>query len=209
MSNMITPGQEPRQNGAASPSDHAGEGGAPSAVSIACRETAKPPRDGGDAKILDISSPVVRALLQIAPLRWWRSMPADAFGAAEYFAIRSALDEVALLIAGAEVEPALEGDADAAIALVSSLTPIRRPGGIKSDIAMTAVLRLALEGEPRCALVLAHIIDRAEPDPRQADLLCGSWFEFRCGHAALCGGFTQGERAVLNALRAVEAAGGL
>jgi len=36
-------------------------------------------------------------------------------------------------------------------------------------------LSLALKGEPRCALVLAHVIDRAEPDPRRADQLSGSW----------------------------------
>ncbi len=93
---------------------------------------------------------------------------------------------------------------DAAIALVLSLMPIMRLGGIKTDIAMTAVLRLALEGEPRCALVLAHVFDRAEPDPHRADLLCGSWFEFRCGQAALRAGFAPAESAVLNALRAFD-----
>lgn len=204
MSIMVRPGPEPRQGGAASPSDHAGEGGAPVGISIACCGTLKPPREGGDAKLLETSSPVVRALLQIAPLRWWRSMPADTCRAAEYLAIRCALDEVATLIEGAEVEPALRGDVDAAIALVLTLMPIRRLGGIRTDIAMTAVLRLALEGESRCALVLAYVIDRAEPDPHGADLLCASWFEFRCGHAALRGGFAEGERAVLNALRAFD-----
>ncbi len=107
MSNsMMTPGQEPRQNGAASLSDQVGDGDALIGISVGCSETAKPPRDGNDARILDATS-VVRALREIAPLRWWRSMPAGAFRAAEYLAIRSALDEVATLIEGAEVEPAL------------------------------------------------------------------------------------------------------
>lgn len=201
---MMTPGQEPRQNSAASLSDHAGDGGTLVGISVARSGTAKLPPDGNAPKILDATSPVVRALVQIAPLRWWRSMPADAFRATEYLAIRSALEQVATLIEGAEVEPALQGNVDAAIALVLSLMPIRRLGGIKTDIAMTAVLRLALEGEPRCALVLAHVIDRAEPDPHRADLMCASWFEFRCGQAVLHGGFVPAERAVLNALCAFD-----
>ncbi len=205
MSNSTTrPGQDPRQHGAASRSDQAGDGGAPIRVSVASSETATPPCGGNHAKVLEATSPLVRALREIAPLRWWRSMPADAFRAAEYLAIRSALEQVAMLIEGAEVEPALQGDVDAAIALVLSLMPIRRLGGITTDIAMTAVLRLALEGEPRCALVLAYIIDRAEPDPHRADLLCASWFEFHCVRAALRGGFAPAERAVLNALREVD-----
>ncbi len=203
-SSTTMPGQEPRQNGAASRSDRAGDGGAPIGVSVASSGTATPPRDGNDAKIVRSASPLVRALREIAPLRWWRSMPADAFRAAEYLAIRSALEQVATLIEGPEVEPALQGDVDAAIALVLSLMPIRRLGSITTDIAMTAVLRLALEGEPRCALVLAYIIDRAEPDPHLADLLCASWFEFHCVRAALRGGFAPAERAVLNALREVD-----
>lgn len=156
-------------------------------------------RDGG-GEMPDASSPVVRALRKISPLRWWRSVPADAFQATEYLAVRSALAEVATLIEGAEVEPALQGDANAAIALVLSLMPITRLGGIKTDIAMTAVLALALEGEPRCALVLAHVLDRAEPDPRRADQLCGSWFEFHLSHSASRGGFAPPGTAVLEAL---------
>ncbi|WP_439361116.1 hypothetical protein [Bradyrhizobium sp. DASA03007] len=132
-------------------------------------------------------------------------MPADAFRAAEYLAVRSALEEVARLIEGAEVEPALQGDAEAAIALVRSLMPIRKLGGIKVDIAMTALLALALAGEPRCALVLAHVIDRAEHDAQKADQLCASWFAFRFGRSTRCGGFTPAETALLKTLRAFDA----
>ncbi len=80
---MMTPGQEPRQNGAASLSDPAGNGGVPIGISVACSQTVKPPREGGDAEILDTTSPVVRTLLEIAPPRWRRSIPADAFRATE------------------------------------------------------------------------------------------------------------------------------
>jgi hypothetical protein len=206
MSNSTTmPGHQPRQDGEAGLPGHHGEGGAPIGNTEASGGTAKRPRDGRDGRILDPSSPVVRALREISPLGWWRSAPADAFRAAEYLEVRSALEEVATLIEGAEVEPALQGDANAAIALVLSLMPITQLGGIKTDIAMTAVLSIALEGEPRCALVLAHVIDRAELDPRRADQLCGSWFEFYLGRSASRGGFAPAERAVLKALRAFDA----
>lgn len=183
MSNSTTmPGHQPRQDGEPSLAGHHGEGGASVGNTDASGGTAQRPRAGRDGRMLDVSSPIVRALRQIAPLRWWRSMPAEAFRAMEHLMVRAALEEVATLIEGAEVEPALRGDANAAIALVLSLMPIRRLGGIKTDIAMTAVLSLALEGEPRCAL--AHVIDRTEPDPRRADQLCGSWFEFYFGRSA-------------------------
>ncbi|OKO86821.1 hypothetical protein AC630_01885 [Bradyrhizobium sp. AS23.2] len=197
------PGHEPRQE-AGLPGHH-GAGGASIGKTEASGRISKRPRDGHDDRILDASSPVVRALLKISPLRWWRSAPADAFRAAEYLEVRSALEDVATLIEGAEVEPALQGDADAAIALVLSLMPITRVGGIKTDIAMTAVLSLALGGELRCALVLAHVLDRAEPDPRRADQLCGSWFEFHQNHSVSRGGFAPAENAVLEALRAFDA----
>ncbi|TFV48045.1 hypothetical protein [Bradyrhizobium niftali] len=174
-------------------------------ASIGTLETSGEPaaysREGGT---LEASSPVVRALFQISPLGWWRSVPADAFRATEYLEVRSAIEEVAQLVEGTEVERALQGDADAAIALVMSLMPITQLRGIKTDIAMTAVLSIALEGEPRCALTLAHILDRAEGNPRRADRLCDSWFEFYLSRSALRGGLCPAERAVLKALRAFD-----
>ncbi|OKO79825.1 hypothetical protein [Bradyrhizobium sp. AS23.2] len=199
------PGRGPRQDGEASLAGHHGEGGTSIGTTEASGGISERPRDGHDDGILDTSSPAVRALLKISPLRWWRSAPAGAFRATEYLEVRSALAEVATLINAAEVEPALQGDADAAIALVLSLMPITRRGGIKTDIAMTAVLSLALRGELRCALVLAHVLDRAEPDPRRADQLCGSWFEFHLNHSASRGGVAPAETAVLEAPSAFDA----
>lgn len=158
-----------------------------------------------DGQILDASSPVVRALLQISALAWWRSVPAEAFRAAEYLEVCSGLQEVAGMVEGAEFERALQGDANAAIALALSLGPIKRLGGIKTDIAMTAVLSIALEGEPRCAPLLAHVIDRPEPDPRRADQLCGSWLEFHFGCSPWRGGLAAEQAMLLKALRDFDA----
>ncbi|WP_024343016.1 hypothetical protein [Bradyrhizobium japonicum] len=206
MSNSTAmPGHEPRQDGEARLRGRLGEGGAPIESTAPAGGAATHPGADHDGRMLDVSSPIVRALVEISPLRWWRSMPADAFRAAEYLAVRSTLEEVTRLIEGAEVEPALQGDAEAAIALARSLMPITRLGGIKTDIAMTALLSLALEGEPRCALVLAHVIDRAEHDAQKADQLCGSWLAFRFGRSARCGGFSPAETALLKTLRAFDA----
>lgn len=82
-----------------------------------------------------------------------------------------------MLIEGAQLKPALQGDANVATVLVLSLMPLVQLGGTKTDIAMTAVLSIALVGEPRCAPVL-----RAEYDPRGADQLCGFRFESTSAH---------------------------
>ncbi|WP_407117268.1 hypothetical protein [Bradyrhizobium sp. LMG 9283] len=90
-------------------------------------------------------------------------------------------------------QPAQDANANlsaryAAIALVLSLMPIPQLGDDKTDIAMSAVLSIALDADPRCALVLAHVIDRAEHDPHRADQLCRSWSEFYLSHSASRGG---------------------
>src|SRR5262245_10373278 len=91
------PGHAPRHDGEASLPGHHGEGGASIGKIEASGAMAKGRRDG---KILDTSSPVVRALRNISPLCWWRSAPADAFRATEYLAVPSALEEVGRLIDG-------------------------------------------------------------------------------------------------------------
>jgi hypothetical protein len=128
--------------------------------------------------MLDPASPVFRALrFGISPLSLWRMLPADLLGAADLLELCSALDEIATMPEGSGLEPALDGDPDAAIAFVLSAMPIRKID-LQVEIAMTAVLRCALDGDLRAALVLAHVIDRADLDPRHTADLCASWFEY-------------------------------
>ncbi|APO51673.1 hypothetical protein ACVIWV_001402 [Bradyrhizobium diazoefficiens] len=102
MSNSTTmPGHQPRQDGEARLPCHHGEGGAPIRSTEPSGGATTHPRAGRDGRMLDASSPIIRALVEISPLSWWRSMSADAFRAAEYLAVRSALEEVARLIEGA------------------------------------------------------------------------------------------------------------
>ena len=164
------------------------------------------PRQAADADdtVLDpATSPVLRALrVGSSPLGWWRMLPADAFRAADHLRIGAALDEVAIALANSRIVPALKGDPDAAIALVLSLMPIKTRSPAV-DLAMAAVLRCALDGELRCALVLGHVIDRADLDPVHAANLCASWFEFHLAQGRV--GFTAAEKQVLKALHAFDA----
>ena len=129
-----------------------------------------------DGAVLDpATSPVLRAMhIRTSPLAWWRMLPADAFRAADHLRIGAALDELAIALANNSIVPALKGDPDAAIAVVMSLMPIKKHSP-KVDIAMTAVLRCVLhDGDLRCALVLGHVVDRADLDPVHAANLCAS-----------------------------------
>ena len=152
------------------------------------------------------SSPVLRALRlgSRSPLSWWRMLPADGFRSAVYLKVSSALDEIATELEGASFGPALYGDPDAAITFVLSLMPVGKVG-LKVDIAMTSVLRCALEGDLRAALALAHVVDRAGLDPALAADLCASWFEFYLRYSPTRGGLTPAEKAVMKALRAFDA----
>jgi hypothetical protein len=70
---------------------------------------------------------------------------------------------------------------------------------------MTAVLRCLLDGDRRAALVLGHVIDRAELDPAHAASLYTSWLEFLLQHSASRTAFTAAEKAVVKALHAFDA----
>src|SRR3974390_2620761 len=159
---------------------------------------------GADAAVLDpAASPVPRALLLgIPPFTWWRMLPANAFRPAARLRIGAALDELASAFATSRSVPALKGDPDAAIALVLSLMPIKARSAAV-DVAMSAVLRCVLDGDLRAALVLGHVIDRADLDPVHAANLCASWFEFRLRHSRA--GFTAAEERVLRTLHAFNA----
>jgi len=162
--------------------------------------------DGTGAATPASSSPVLRALRlgSRSPLSWWRMLPADGFRSAVYLKVSSALDEIATELEGASFGPALYGDPDAAITFVLSLMPVGKVG-LKVDIAMTSVLRCALEGDLRAALALAHVVDRAGLDPAPAANQCASWFEFYLRYSPTRGGLTPAEKAVMKSLRAFDA----
>ncbi len=141
-----------------------------------------------------------------SPLGWWRTLPADRFRAADHLAISSALAEIAVVLEGSRPEPALSGDPKAAIALVLSILPISEVT-LMAEIAMTAVLRCAFEGDLGAALVLAHVLDRADRDRPWSGELSASWFKLYLRRSQAQGRLTAAEQALIKELRARDCAG--
>jgi hypothetical protein len=116
-----------------------------------------------------------------SPLDWWRTLPPDAFGDAERLLLLAALDKIKVLHGGDDFAAALEGDPDAAIGVAFSLMPIEAMT-LRTDIAMTALLRCALEHNAAAALVLAQVLGLTDLGHPFATELATSWLAYgrRC-----------------------------
>jgi hypothetical protein len=164
-----------------------------------CRAETSRPSNGPD-QVLDSASELLSAgRFRTSPLCWWRMLPAEAFRPDDYLDIGFALEEIGMVLGGTGIEPALYGDADAAISFVLEVLPITEVT-LKVDIIMTPVLRCALNGDLRAALVLAHIVERAGLDPAAAADLCASWFLYYL-RSSPTQRSTPAERALMKALR--------
>jgi hypothetical protein len=108
------------------------------------------------------------------PLAWWRMLPAHLYRDAERLDVRETLERLAVIDGGEDFTAALQGDPAAAIAVALSFMPIREVS-FKVDIAMTVLLRCALNDAPAAALVLSHVLGRAEWEGTLATDLATSW----------------------------------
>lgn len=108
-----------------------------------------------------------------SPLAWWRMLPADRFRDAEHLLLRATLDKLAVL-RGQTWVAAMHGDAAASIAVALSLMPISTTT-IEVDIALTAVLLNALNGDAATTLMLSHVLGRVKLDHPFAAELAASW----------------------------------
>ncbi|SIN83791.1 hypothetical protein SAMN05443247_00096 [Bradyrhizobium erythrophlei] len=115
-----------------------------------------------------------------SPLAWWRTLPSDTFGEAQRLILLRTL-EIDVLHGGDDFAAALEGDAAAAIGVAFSLMPIEEVT-LKADIAMTALLRCALERNAAAALVLAQVLGLTDLGHSFATELAVSWLAYgrRC-----------------------------
>jgi hypothetical protein len=136
----------------------------------------------------------------ISPLAWWWTLPSDLIRDAEHLLVRATLDRITMMCGGNDLPAALRGDPAAAIAAAFSLMPIDDVT-LEVDITMTAVLRCALDGNAAAALVLAHVVGRAELDHPFATELSGSWYTLHLRHTPDRRRFTPDEKAVWSALR--------
>ena len=120
-----------------------------------------------DKPVLPIARPVTSwpfKARDTAPLAWWRTLPPDVFRDAERLLLLATLDGICVLNGGAGFAAAISGDATAAIGVAFSKMPITEIT-LTADIAMTALLRCALE----------HTFGAA---------LAASWYTYALHHSA-------------------------
>jgi hypothetical protein len=135
-----------------------------------------------------------------SPLAWWRTLPSDAFRDAEHLLLLATLEGVTVLHGGDKFAAALRGDAAAAIAVTFSLMPFEAMT-LQVDIAMTALLRCALDSNAASALVLAQVLGLTELGHPFATELAALWFTHGLRHSTEPRKFSQAETALLAAFR--------
>jgi hypothetical protein len=136
----------------------------------------------------------------ISPLAWWRTLPSDALRDAEHLLLRATLEGIVVLRGGDNFTAVLRGDEAAAIGMAFSLMPIEAMT-LQVDIAMTALLRCALERNAAAALVLAQVLGLTDLGHSFATDLAASWFTHGLRHSADPRKFRLAETALLAAFR--------
>ena len=140
-----------------------------------------------------------------SPLAWWRTLPANLFRDAEALLVSATLDKIDVLSGSHTFAAALRGDTAAAIAVALSLMPIEDTT-LEVDLAMTAVLRGALDGDAPAALVLSHVIGHAALDHPFATELSPSWLAHHLRPSPHRRRFTGKKAGLWSALRAQDEA---
>ena len=107
------------------------------------------------------------------PIRWWRSMHADALRETETAAMCAALAKIELC-GEPRWRPAMTGDVAAAIGMVMSMTP-RHCGHLRFDLAATALAICAVNGSAAACLVMANVLRRMPGSGPAEARLATSW----------------------------------
>lgn len=107
-------------------------------------------------------------------LAWWRTLPSDTFGDAERRLLLATLEQIDIVHGGDDGAAAMKGDPAAAIGFAFSLMPIKNMT-LQVDLAMTALLRCALERNAAAALVLAQVTGLTDLGHPYATEIAGSW----------------------------------
>jgi hypothetical protein len=135
-----------------------------------------------------------------SPLAWWRTLPSEAIGEAERFQLCATLKQINLLHGDDDFAAALKGDSSAAIGVAFTLMPIDEMS-LRTDIAMSALLRCAVERNAAAALVLAQIAGLTDLGHPYAIEIAASWLA--CGRHSSedrCK-FSEAEAVLLTAFR--------
>lgn len=122
------------------------------------------------------------AAQEISPLAWWRTLPPNLLRDAEHLLVIDTLDTICVMDRHDEFAAALRGDAAAAVGMALSLLPIREVT-LAVDIAMTALLRCALDGDATAAMVVANLLHRVELNHPFATELSAFWCRRAASHS--------------------------
>jgi len=117
-----------------------------------------------------------------SPLTWWRRLPPDVFSHAERSLLVATLESISVLDGGDDVAAAMRGDAAAAINAALVLMPIEQIT-LQVDIKLTALLRIALDGDAAAALVMAQVIGLADIGHQLTTELAASWLAYGERHS--------------------------
>jgi hypothetical protein len=135
-----------------------------------------------------------------SPLAWWRTLPSDAFADAEDLHLVATLEKIDVLHANDDFAAALEGDPSAAIGVAFSMMPLEEIT-LQTDIAMTALLRCALERNAAAALVLAQVLGLTGLGHGYAVELAASWLAYGRRSSSDPHKFSEAETVLLTAFR--------
>lgn len=130
-----------------------------------------------DAEGVDLAAHDVGELHQaVSFCTLWRRYPADqiaprAEAIAEQLSRLSAIDS--------DLRHALRGDVIVCIRLAIRQHGARHPFSLTTDLAMTALMRCAVEGSASAKVVMPHIIKSCRFDHDRRAWLTGSWFSFK------------------------------
>jgi hypothetical protein len=115
-------------------------------------------------------------------LAWWRTFAADSFHDADREHLLMMLRRVSILRGDEELATALHGAADAAIGAALATMPIDKIT-LQVDIAMTALLSVALNRNGAASLVMAQVIGLTDLAHPFAMELAGSWLSYGMRHS--------------------------
>lgn len=112
------------------------------------------------------------------PLSWWRARPAHAFKEIDVVIARHFLQKSAII-----GEPhwflGAAGDAAVALGVAIRIQRLERPNLVLLDLAMTAVLCVALEGHTPAALLLSSSLERRAGIEPHCDALSDTWLNVK------------------------------
>jgi hypothetical protein len=134
-------------------------------------------------------------------LAWWRTLPSDLLRDAEALTLHATLDKIDTTRGRDAFASTRYGAQNATIASALSMMPVEETT-IEVDLAMTAVLCVALDGDAAAALVLSHVIGRVELHHPFATELSASWLAFHIRHSPNPRRFTKEEARLWSFLRA-------